>query len=57
MEKRTKEECAKACELDKWAYLHTNCPNMVKLHSDMEGERYFCKVCDKTYKIYYDEMR
>jgi hypothetical protein len=57
VEKRTKEECLKACETNKWAYLHINCVNMKGTHDSFDGEYYSCSVCYKSYWLDYDEMR
>lgn len=37
----------------------TECPNMKSKEgdTDMECERYECKVCGRRERLYYDEMR
>ena len=33
------------------------CPNMKEAYSDMEGERYRCGVCGRSYYLGYEEMK
>lgn len=34
-----------------------HCPNLKEVGGGMEGERYRCDVCGKSYFLDYDEMR
>ncbi len=36
-----------------------SCENMLPVEGDldMEAENYSCKVCERTMKLYYDDMR
>jgi hypothetical protein len=34
-----------------------NCPNMVEVGGDWNGERYRCDVCNEGFYIDYDEMK
>lgn len=35
----------------------TQCPNLKEVGGGMEGERYACDVCGKSYFLDYEEMR
>lgn len=47
------------CVVDEKEWTTWRCPNMQEKEGDldMEYERYECKVCGKTMKLDYEEMR